>query len=249
MFKLLIFGGTTEGRLLAEYCSEKNIDCDVSVATDHGASLLPKETNHLCGRLDNSQMTELMTKKPYSAVADATHPYAADASVNIRNACKAANLPYYRLVRDRSDLWGEAAENIQEIIRILNRCDDTVLCSLGRKALPALTDVKNYGERLWLRLLPSEDTMEYCRCLGYDEKKIICQKGPFTVELNTEHICRSQAKILLTKESGASGGYPEKAAAARKCGIRMITLVRPPEKGFSLEEFKKILERISISKN
>lgn len=244
MFKLLIFGGTTEGRLLAEYCSEKNIDCDVSVATPHGAALLPKGTNCFCGRLDSRQMAELMTEMQYSAAADATHPYAAEASANIRNACMAANLPYYRLVRERADLWGEAAENIQEIIRILNRCDDTVLCSLGRKALPALTDVKNYGERLWLRLLPSEDVTEYCRSLGYDEKKIICQGGSFTVGLNTEHIRRSQAKILLTKESGAKGGYPEKAAAARKCGIRMITLVRPPEKGFSLEEFKKLLERM-----
>ncbi len=245
MFKLLIFGGTTEGRQLAEYCNEKNIYCDVSVATDYGASLLPDGINCFCGRLDISQMTELMIAKSYSAVADATHPYAADASANIRNACEAANITYYRLIRDKSDLWGETAENIEEMINILNRCNDAVLCSLGRKALPSLTDVKNYRERFWLRLLPSDDILEYCCCLGYDEKKIICQRGPFTVDLNTEHIHYSNAKILLTKESGTTGGYPEKAEAAKKCGIRMITLVRPTEEGFSLEEIKTLLERNS----
>lgn len=245
MFKLLIFGGTTEGRLLAEYCREKNIDCDVSVATDYGASLLPDGMNSFCGRLDTSQMTELMTEKSYSAVADATHPYAADASVNIRNACEAVNLPYYRLIRDKSELWGETVENIEEMICILNRCNDAVLCSLGRKTLPSLTAVKNYHERFWLRLLPSDDILEYCQALGYDERKIICQKGPFTVELNTEHIRLSHAKILLTKESGSTGGYPEKAEAAKKCGIRMITLVRPKEEGLSLDEIKILLERNS----
>lgn len=243
MFKLLIFGGTTEGRLLAEYCSEKKIECDVSVATDYGASLLPDGVNCFCGRLDILQMTELMTKKLYSAVVDATHPYAADVSVNIRNACEAANMPYYRLIRDGSKLWGETAETIEEMIHILNRCNDMILCSLGRKALPLLTNVRNYRERFWLRLLPSEDIMEYCRNLGYDEKKIICEKGPFTVELNTEHIQISHAKILLTKESGAAGGYPEKAEAARMCGIRMLTLVRPSEQGLSLDKIKIMFER------
>lgn len=85
--------------------------------------------------------------------------------------------------------------------------------------------------------------MEYCRNLGYDEKKIICEKGPFTSELNIKHIKLSDAKILLTKESGAAGGYPEKAEAAKKCGIRMITLARPPEEGYSLENIKKLFER------
>lgn len=245
MFKLLIFGGTTEGRLLAEYCKEKNIDCDVSVATDYGASLLPDEIDRFCGRLDTLQMTELMKAGSYFAVVDATHPYAADASVNIRNACEAADLPYYRLIRDKSDLWGETAENIEEMIDILNRCDDAVLCTLGRNNLPTLTAVKNYHERFWIRLLPADDILDYCRNLGYDEKKIICQKGPFTAELNTEHIHFSNAKILLTKESGAAGGYPEKAEAARKCGIRMITLVRPAENGSSLDEIKILLERNS----
>lgn len=243
MFKLLIFGGTTEGRLLAEYCSEKNINCDVSVATDYGASLLPDGINRFCGRLETLQMIELMSKNTYSAVVDATHPYAANVSVNIRNACEAANVPYYRLIRNSSQLWGETVETMEEMIHILNRCDDTILCSLGRKALPLLTNVRNYRERFWLRLLPSEDIMEYCRNLGYDEKKIICEKGPFTARLNTEHIQITHAKILLTKESGAAGGYPEKAEAAKKCGIRMITLARPPEEGYSLENIKKLFER------
>ena len=60
MFRLLIFGGTSEGRLLAEYCVKKKINMDISVATEYGASLLPKNANILCGRLDEVQISALM---------------------------------------------------------------------------------------------------------------------------------------------------------------------------------------------
>ena len=36
MCKIWIFGGTTEGRLLAEYCSREKIEAWVSVASEYG---------------------------------------------------------------------------------------------------------------------------------------------------------------------------------------------------------------------
>lgn len=42
MSEVLIFGGTTEGRLLAEFCAAKGIRAAVSVTTDYGAELLPR---------------------------------------------------------------------------------------------------------------------------------------------------------------------------------------------------------------
>ena len=44
MPELLIFGGTTEGRQLAEFCDKKNIPACVCVTTDYGAELLPKSS-------------------------------------------------------------------------------------------------------------------------------------------------------------------------------------------------------------
>lgn len=43
MCKIWIFGGTTEGRLLAEYCSRKKIEAWVSVASEYGEELLQEE--------------------------------------------------------------------------------------------------------------------------------------------------------------------------------------------------------------
>ena len=45
MYKFLIFAGTTEGREIAEYLSNKNVKVHVCVATEYGETLLPKGEN------------------------------------------------------------------------------------------------------------------------------------------------------------------------------------------------------------
>ena len=45
MSEMLIFGGTTEGRELAEFCDKRNIPVSICVTTDYGARLLPKSRN------------------------------------------------------------------------------------------------------------------------------------------------------------------------------------------------------------
>ena len=45
MYKLLIFGGTTEGRKLIEYLKDKNIKIYLCVATEYGESLIEENEN------------------------------------------------------------------------------------------------------------------------------------------------------------------------------------------------------------
>ena len=243
MSELLIFGGTTEGRLLAEHCAKSGISADVSVATEYGASLLPEGVNVLCGRLDTDEMTALMLENKYTLVIDATHPYAVEATKNIKAACKNAGIRGLRLVRKSSVSWGKTVSDMSELVELLNRSEGAVLSTLGSKALPELTEVRNYRERLWIRVLPSEEILEQCRGLGYDTANVIQEKGPFTVEQNVAHLQKSGAGILVTKESGETGGYSEKAEAARICGAEMITLMRPADEGCSLEEIIDIIAK------
>jgi len=245
MYRLLIFGGTTEGRLLAEYCAGKDISADVSVATEYGASVLPDKVGVLCGRLDTAQMKDLIRSGGYNTVIDATHPYATEATENIRLACAETGVRYLRLLRKSSPVRGRIAGSMEELIKMLNESSCNVLSTLGSKSLAALTEVDRFRERIWVRVLPTEDILSRCRELGYDSDRVILEKGPFTVEQNTEHIARSSAGILLTKESGATGGYAEKAEAAEKCGIEMITLARPSEDGYSLNEITDMIRRES----
>lgn len=241
--RVLIFGGTTEGRLLAEFCAEKGIPCEVSVATEYGASLLPEGTPVHIGRLDSEGMRQLIMECGCGLAVDATHPYAKEATENILAACKAEKIPCLRLLRETSDVRGTAAESMEQLVSILNERGGNILCTLGSKALPELAAVRGCRERVWVRVLPAEGIGEYCEGLGFDGEKVICGKGPFSVEENLRDLERANAALLITKESGAAGGYPEKAEAAERYGAELVTLVRPREEGLTLEKMKAELTR------
>lgn len=244
MCKVLIFGGTTEGRELAEYCAVRGIPALSSVTTELGAKLLPEGADVTVGRLDIDSMAALI-RRGFSLVIDATHPYAEEASANIRAACGRVGAVYYRVIRDAglSEYCGEVVSDTDELVKRLNALSGTILSTLGSKEAAALTGVSDYAERVWLRILPSGENIEHCVSLGFDRAKIIAEKGPFTLEQNIGHIKKSGAAILVTKNSGAAGGYPEKAAAARECGIMLITIGRPRESGISLDEIKAIIDK------
>lgn len=241
MCKVLIFGGTAEGRKLAEFCLENSIDAVSSVATAIGLEQLPACARVTVGRLDREQMAQLI-KRNFSLVVDATHPYAVEASANIRAACENTGAVYYRVVRESGSIeYGETVSDPKQLIGRLNSIGGVILSTLGSKEAAALTAVSDYSRRVWLRILPNPENIEYCVSLGFDKARIIAQKGPFTLEQNREHIRKSSAAVLVTKNSGSAGGYPEKVSAARECGIKLITIGRPNESGISLEKMKEII--------
>ena len=104
MKKLLIFAGTTEGRMLAQAMAEKGFLVTASVATGYGREVLPQGENLtvLTGRLDEGAMEGLLEKEGFCQVVDATHPYAQDVTQNIRKACEKVGTPYLRLLRPGS---------------------------------------------------------------------------------------------------------------------------------------------------
>lgn len=109
MSEVLIFGGTTEGRELAEFCEEQHIPAAVSVATEYGRELLSelREVRILEGRLSEREMEEMLCSGRYSLVLDATHPYAAAVTEAIQRACSVSGVPLLRVLRGSA----EGAEN------------------------------------------------------------------------------------------------------------------------------------------
>lgn len=243
MCKLLIFGGTTEGRVLAEFCTQNGISATVSVTTDYGAELLTESPFlKVCnGKLDKNDISKMIYKKSFSIVIDATHPYAVHATDNIRLACAETGAKYYRLKRESNQLFGTVLNSLDELTAYLNKSNKMIFSTLGSKELPVLSNVINCCERMWVRVLPADGIVEYCKNYGINESRIILGKGPFTVAQNIEHIRKSNAEILVTKESGSAGGYPEKVQAAEQSGIELVTIKRPEETGNTIDEIKEII--------
>ena len=298
--KVMLFAGTTEGRLLCEFLSEKNIKACVCVTTSYGEQLLPSGENmEICtGALDRAQMEEKLSSFRPQLVIDATHPYARLATENIRAACGFLNLPYIRVVREScgkekngaetavvagetagpeknaepekttgltktagpgKNAWPEItditqkiggqeesrllteADSMEEAAKLLEKMEGNILVTTGSKELEALRGLPGFSKRIFARILPQPEMMQKCMEMGLPGRHIICMQGPFSEEMNYAMLRETNARILLTKESGAAGGFPEKLRGAKRAGAAVVVVKRPvEEEGCSVEEVKAL---------
>lgn len=263
MCRILIFGGTTEGRLLAEYCHQQEIEAYVSVVSGYGADLLPEsEYLHvLSGRMAGEAMEGFMKRASIRAVFDATHPYAAEATRNIKEACGRAGVSYLRVTRESA-----AAENpggdsgkgpaaafasqvvyvhsVKEAVCYLKDREGDILVTTGSKELAAYTALPGYEERLYVRVLPSCAAISACEDIGIRGKRIIAMQGPFSEEMNRAMMRQMGVRYLVTKEAGTAGGFLEKLSAAEALSVTAVVIGRPLEErdGITLDAAKILLK-------
>ena len=248
--KVVIFGGTSEGRMLSECLCRNKIAHTLCVATDYGEEVLePSEYAHvLQGRLDTQQMEDLIRREQCFVVVDATHPYAVEVSQNIRKACERTKMKYLRFLRDkesvidvRSDVLVSSAT---EAAAYLNGQEGAIFLTTGSKELPAFTAGVHKTERLFVRVLPSAAVVASCRELGLEGKQICAMQGPFSEEMNRALLQQTKAAWLVTKDTGITGGFPEKVRAARSLGVRLVIIRRPEESGLDYESVLQVLEAV-----
>jgi precorrin-6x reductase len=107
--KVIIFGGTTEGRELARILADRGALVTVSVATELGAEMLgdissEEEPGHfrtLVGRLNVEEMQGII--REFDICYDATHPYALEVTANLREACRKTGTQYIRVIRKEAE--------------------------------------------------------------------------------------------------------------------------------------------------
>lgn len=239
-----ILGGTTEGRLLAEFLNDFGIKADLYVATDYGEQFVKELSNINIHqkRLDKEHMIELFQLKNFDCVIDATHPFAKIVSQNAKEAAECCNFKYYRIVRETGKNEDCIYFNsVEDIVLYLNNTEGSILLTTGSKDLDKFTDINNYEQRIYVRILPMESSLKRALEFGFSNKNIICMQGPFSEELNIAMINSIGAKFLVTKESAASGGFEEKVNACIKTNIKCLVLKKPEEEGITLDNFKQMI--------
>ena len=244
MNKILLFGGTGEGRALAEWLLAEGIPHTVCVATEYGGTLLPPGTEAHVGRMEQAETEKLMRAGGYALAVDATHPYAVAVTENIRSAAEAAGLPYLRLVRQAAGEEGcLRAADMAAAAQRLKELPGNVLLTTGSKELHHFA-VPGLEERCFPRVLPMVDSLERCLALGFPPRNILCMQGPFSKELNAALIRQYDIRALVTKDTGGAGGFAEKAQAAAETGCALLVVDRPrQEAGASLEDVKAEIRR------
>ena len=228
--KVLVFAGTTEGRNICEYLAKHGVDVTVSVATEYGRVVLPElEKLHIhTGRLDAEMMIKFING--YSFVIDATHPYADRVTHNIKEACEAAGAEYQRLLRPSSEYEGAViVASAKAAAEYLRWTSGKVLITTGSKELAEFASLEDFQNRCYARVLPSVQAIGVCLSLGLKGGHVICMQGPFSHQLNLAIIRETGAVYLVTKDSGAVGGFAEKLSAAKEAGITFLLIARPTE--------------------
>ena len=248
--KVVIFGGTSEGRMLSECLCRNKIAHTLCVATDYGEEVLEhSEYAHvLQGRLDTEQMTDLIRREQCFVVVDATHPYAVEVSKNIRKACERTKIKYLRFLRDEESVIDVKSDvlvsSATEAAAYLDGQEGAIFLTTGSKELPAFTAGVHKTERLFVRVLPSAAVVASCRELGLEGKQICAMQGPFSEEMNRALLQQTKAAWLVTKDTGITGGFPEKVRAARSLGVRLVIIRRPEESGLDYESVLQVLEAV-----
>lgn len=242
--KILLFSGTTEGRLLSEELLKRGHDVTVCVATDYGEEEQTQVSGAavLTGRQSVEDMKARMTS--CDLCVDATHPYATEATANIRAAAEETATRYVRVKRDLST-EAEAPEEVRffadapALADFLAGTEGNILLATGVKELPGFAELD--PERLYPRVLPTVDNLRACEAMRIPHRNIIAMQGPFTKELNVALLKQKDIAWFVTKDGGATGGFPEKREAALEAGVDLLVLSPPEDEGVSIDTLLETL--------
>ena len=241
MSKIFIFAGTTEGRKLSEYLCTKKIEHDVCVATEYGEIVLNDNQYAIVhsGRLNSDEMRRLFKTQKCEIVVDATHPYATIVTENIKIA--ADKIKYLRLKRD-TDISIDYSDvyyfpDNETCADALENTTGNILLTTGSKELSVYCKEKSVKERLFVRVLPGMESIGLCMQNDIVGKHILALQGPFSTALNEAIIDQYNIQCLVTKKSGATGGWNEKIIAAKNKGIPVYVVSQSrQDSGLSFDE-------------
>ena len=163
--KLIIFGGTTEGRELSERMAAAGAQVTVCVATEYGGETQPSGENLAVrvGPMTAAEKQALL--RGADLCVDATHPYASHITASVLEACEAVGTPYRRLLRSESEADGAIVfESAAEVAAYLQEREGNILLTTGAKELPAFVPLD--PARLYPRVLASHAALDACEAIG-----------------------------------------------------------------------------------
>ncbi len=228
---ILLLGGTIDARNIAKKLSSNKIPFISTAVSEYGKSLaLEVSENVEKIMLEKEMFASFLKDKSIDAIIDATHPFAKLISENAIIASDQANVPYFRYERP----FGK--EEVSEKILYVNDLDSAQRAALEKGDHILLTTgsrgIQNFSEliakkKVFARVLPDIDSIDACIKAGLSIGQIIAMQGPFSYEHNALIIKEKAIDLLITKDSGLSGGTDKKIAAAIDAAIQIIIIKRP----------------------
>ena len=222
---ILIFGGTTEGRLAVDVIDAAGKPYFYSTHGD-AQQIHCKHGKHLCGEMDAEAMSVFCREQAIRLIIDAAHPFATGLHQNISTVAEQLQIAVIRLerqypLRRQEIIW---CQDFPEAIEQLKR--HRIKRLLALTGVNSLKKLRGYWQEhdCWFRILRREASEKIRAAVGFPPERIIFyeQDGaidPWLTELSPE--------AILLKESGESGGFSAKADSALRHGIQVFAIERP----------------------
>ena len=213
---ILVFGGTTEGRKAVEVMEEAGTTYFYSTKTGEQDITL-HHGQRIDGALDEEAMLAFCREQDIRLIVDAAHPFASQLHQTIAQVSETLDIPairYERIYpeRDPKITWIDDYSQIPRDIHSL-------LATTGVQSIAKLKPLEAEGIRIYYRILNRESSIALALKQGISPEQLCYYEDPKDIPV--------EADAILLKESGLSGGFPEKVEAAQQRGMRIIALKRP----------------------
>lgn len=239
---VLIFGGTTEGRIAAQTLDVAGSPFFYSTKGELQEVRL-HNGSRLSGAMDVSSVVSFCRENGVKLIVDAAHPFAQGVHSTI---CEAAKELEIKVVRYERDFVGEDnyivwCKDYADAVERLERDGITSLLALtGVNTIPKL---KGYwskaGNLCRFRVLEREESVNLAIGAGFPIGDLLFFNGDILNNADgadiREEVLESEVGIIrsvgpqaiITKESGDSGFFHEKIEAAKVCGVKVYAVQRP----------------------
>ncbi|NXY93723.1 cobalt-precorrin-6A reductase [Streptomyces sp. BR123] len=228
---VLILGGTTEARRLAETLAAPEpapptppFRVTSSLAGRVAAPVLPPGEVRIGGFGGPEGLAAWIATHRVTHLVDATHPFAERMSFNAARAAALSGVPLLALRRPGwtpgpGDDW-TFAPDLDGAAALLPRLGAArVFLTTGRTGLHAFAHLT----RPWFLVRSVDPPAGPVP----PRLEVLLARGPFTLGDERELLSRHRIDLLVTKDSGGSATAP-KLAAARAAGVPVLVVRRPP---------------------
>lgn len=222
--KALLLGGTPQARELAEtFVSERGFDIVSSLAGRIREPRVPEGEFRIGGFGGVEGLERWLAANHIDVIVDASHPFAARITANAVAAAQKRAVPILVVRRApwtavTSDRWIHV-ESLQAAAAAVPELGGRVFLTIGRQGVSEFAHL----ESTWF-LIRSIDPPTAAMPANHE---LLLERGPFSIEHETDLIGRHRIDLLVTKNSGGEQTVA-KLTAARTAGLPVVMIDRPP---------------------
>lgn len=224
---ILVFGGTTEGRICVKVLDEAGTPFYYSTK---GTVQQVESRNgiRLTGAMEHDMMISFVHEHGIRIIVDAAHPFATHLHATIADVadeCGITAIRYERSFPTFADNDIVCEDYDDAVRRLINDGRVRLLALTGVKTIKSLKPYwKDSRRQCFFRILNRDESFAMALEEDFPEGNLLMYEDGMTV---TSLIEKYRPDAIITKESGESGGFQEKEESAMKAGIPLYVVRRP----------------------